>query len=104
VDRRRLSAVQFAEDGDAATTLTVAELAEQYSGVAFFIKPEFKFEQHTPAAGRDKFDHWFWGVVRQNWRLYGYSLAPRQAVFFIYSPHLGEHTAWDLPSSFRVVN
>ena len=66
--------IQFAEDGDASTTLSAAELAEQYSGVAFFLKPAFKFEQHTPATGRDTSEHWFWGVVRQNWRLYRDSL------------------------------
>lgn len=62
--------VRFPETGESAELLTHDELAAQYSGLAFFIRPRFRFDARTPETHRVRARHWFWSVVFQNWRLY----------------------------------
>jgi ATP-binding cassette subfamily C protein LapB len=66
--------VRFPENGESADVLTKEALAAIYAGVVFFIRPVFKFDPRTPDTGQVKSQHWFWGVVLQNWRLYRDSL------------------------------
>ena len=66
--------VRLPENHDTVVTLPLAELEAQYMGVAFFIKPKFRFEARAPQSGNQHSEHWFWGVVSQNWRLYRDSL------------------------------
>jgi ATP-binding cassette subfamily C protein LapB len=62
--------VRYPENGESADVLTCAELESQYSGVVFFVRPIFNFDARSPNQAQLKSQHWFWGVVFQNWRLY----------------------------------
>lgn len=51
--------------------LNGAELAKEYTGLVYFVRPLFRFEprSHEDVKADDK-RHWFWAVVFQNRRLY----------------------------------
>lgn len=66
--------VRFPEGGESGDVLPMEELQALYSGVVFFVKPVFRFDQRTPHTGQLTSRHWFWSVVLQNWRLYRDSL------------------------------
>jgi ATP-binding cassette subfamily C protein LapB len=66
--------VRFPENGESSDVLTREELDNLYAGIACFVRPIFKFDARTPDSGALKSQHWFWGVVFQNWRLYRDSL------------------------------
>jgi ATP-binding cassette, subfamily C, bacterial LapB len=51
------------ETGQGAVTLTRAELAERYEGVALFVRPHFRFDGRTPHVRPHASGHWFWGAV-----------------------------------------
>ena len=62
--------VRFPEGGENGETLSLDELEAQYSGVAIFVRPRFRFDERTPELGQVRGRHWFWSVVSDNWRLY----------------------------------
>ncbi|NBX20042.1 MAG: type I secretion system permease/ATPase, partial [Betaproteobacteria bacterium] len=66
--------VRFPESGESGDVISKEALESLFAGVAFFVRPVFKFDPRTPATGELKSKHWFWGVVFQNWRLYRDSL------------------------------
>ena len=66
--------VRFPENGESSDILTREALQALYAGVVFCVRPVFKFEARSPQTGTVTSEHWFWGVVRQNWRLYRDSL------------------------------
>lgn len=45
-------------------------LRAEYAGLAYFVKPLFRFEARARDAGKARSKHWFWAVVFENWRLY----------------------------------
>lgn len=52
------------------TPIEAQELNEQYTGLAYFIKPLFRFEQRADEGRNTDNRNWFWSVVFENWRLY----------------------------------
>jgi ATP-binding cassette subfamily C protein LapB len=66
--------VRLPENHDTVVEVARDELQSQYLGIAFFLKPKFRFEARAPENARPTNEHWFWGVVSQNWRLYRDSL------------------------------
>lgn len=56
--------------GGATLNLSQTDLAAQYTGLCFFIRPRFKFEARTPEVANPTQRHWFWGAIWDNWRLY----------------------------------
>jgi ATP-binding cassette subfamily C protein LapB len=62
--------VRFPESGESAQVLSHEALQAQYSGVACFIRPRFRFDARAPSMGEIRGRHWFWGTVFANWRLY----------------------------------
>ena len=66
--------VRFPEHGESSELLTREELEGLHSGVVCFVRPVFKFDPRSPDTGTLRSEHWFWGVVFQNWRLYRDSL------------------------------
>ncbi|MFO1264309.1 MAG: type I secretion system permease/ATPase [Rhodoferax sp.] len=66
--------VRFPENGESSDILSRDELEALYAGIACFVRPMYRFDPRTPASGQLKSEHWFWGVVFQNWRLYRDSL------------------------------
>jgi ATP-binding cassette, subfamily C, bacterial LapB len=58
------------DSGQGLVTLSRAELAARYSGVAIFVRPHFRFDQRTPEVGDIPQRHWFWGALAEQWRVY----------------------------------
>lgn len=56
--------------GDAEVMLSVEELQERYDGYLAVLKPKFRFDQRAPSVGDVKLQHWFWGVLSENGRIY----------------------------------
>lgn len=62
--------LQYPETG-ASTEHSIEDLQSEYSGMACFVQPLFKFDNRTSEAGRKKdTGHWFWQAVLDNRRLY----------------------------------
>ena len=62
--------VRFPEAGESADELSADELAALYTGLICFVRPRFRFEARAPQVKALKANHWFWGTVFENWRLY----------------------------------
>src|SRR3989344_523557 len=58
------------EIGDAEISLPLVELSRRYSGHAVIEKPKFRFDARTPAVGKVKLQHCFWGVLSENGPIY----------------------------------
>ena len=61
--------VQYPESQD-GVTVSAGELAQMYSGVMCFVRPQFRFEQRAQSGLQVKSEHWFWSAVLGNRRLY----------------------------------
>jgi len=68
-DQDKTCVVQYPEMGS-PTEISLAELLEDYAGLAYFIKPLYRFEARSQDAPKDDKRHWFWAVVFENRRLY----------------------------------
>jgi len=51
-------------------TISLADLAAQYTGYALITKQNFIFDARTPEVGRVKVRHWFWGTLAENKGIY----------------------------------
>ncbi|MDX9995046.1 MAG: type I secretion system permease/ATPase [Rhodocyclaceae bacterium] len=69
-DDGKSARVVFPELGDAAATVSRAELEARYAGMAIFARPEFRFDRRTPEVGRVARRHWFWGALTENLPVY----------------------------------
>jgi ATP-binding cassette subfamily C protein LapB len=56
--------------GEAEILLSVEELQSRYDGFMAVLKPKFHFDQRAPSIGNVKLQHWFWGVLSENGRIY----------------------------------
>ncbi|CAM3969040.1 type I secretion system permease/ATPase [Vibrio neonatus] len=56
--------------GFVATTVTLAELEEDYSGRYFLIKKQFRFDQRSPEILKTRKGHWFWGTLKESRSIY----------------------------------
>ncbi|HUG56862.1 MAG TPA: type I secretion system permease/ATPase [Candidimonas sp.] len=61
--------VQYPESGS-PVQVPAAELLADYTGLAYFVKPLFRFEARARETSKAKSKHWFWAVIFENWRLY----------------------------------
>ena len=66
----RRARVIFPELGDAETEVGLDGLQSSYSGRAIYARPRFRFDARGPEVKRQASRHWFWGVIRENRRLY----------------------------------
>jgi len=66
----RRARVIFPELGDAETEVSLDGLQDSYSGRAIYVRPRFHFDARGPEVGRQRSRHWFWGVIRENRKLY----------------------------------
>lgn len=69
-ERHKIATVIFPELGEATVEMPVSELAARYTGRAIYVRPKFRFDARTPVVTSSKRDHWFWGVISENRRLY----------------------------------
>jgi ATP-binding cassette, subfamily C, bacterial LapB len=69
-----LARVLLPETGQGSVSLSRAELAQRYTGVALFARPHFRFDTRAPAApGHGPVAgsrHWFWSAVLQQRFIY----------------------------------
>lgn len=69
-DDGQTARVVFPELGESEVALEKEKLAERYSGLAIFARPEFRFDARTPEVGKVRHRHWFWGTLADNAPLY----------------------------------
>lgn len=63
--------VIFPELAEAAIEVPLDELNAGYSGEAIYVRPKFRVDSASePGAKKQRDEHWFWGVIRENRRLY----------------------------------
>jgi len=62
--------VSFPESGAGSEVIGHDELAARYTGLAAFVRPQFRFEERAPGVGEVRARHWFWSAVFENRRLY----------------------------------
>ncbi|MDT0499606.1 MULTISPECIES: type I secretion system permease/ATPase [unclassified Halomonas] len=68
--KARKARVIFPELGDAETEVELDGLQSSYSGQAIYVRPRFHFDERGPEVTRQRSRHWFWGVIRENRKLY----------------------------------
>ncbi|QFT85328.1 Toxin RTX-I translocation ATP-binding protein [Halomonas sp. THAF12] len=68
--KARRARVIFPELGEAATEVDLDGLEASYSGQAIYVRPRFRFDARGPEVEHKRDRHWFWGVIRDNRRLY----------------------------------
>ncbi|GAD80767.1 type I secretion system permease/ATPase [Vibrio ezurae] len=56
--------------GFIATTVTLSELEQDYSGRYFLIKKQFRFDQRSPEILKTRKGHWFWGTLKESRSIY----------------------------------
>ena len=66
----RRAQVIFPELGDAVSEVSLDGLQASYSGQAIYVRPRFHFDARGPEVNRQRNRHWFWGVIRENRKLY----------------------------------
>lgn len=66
-----LAEVIYPELDDAAVEVSIEQLQARYAGHVIYCRPNFKLERKHAEFGTDRKRHWFWGIIRQNRRLYG---------------------------------
>ncbi|STR44883.1 type I secretion system permease/ATPase [Iodobacter fluviatilis] len=65
-----MARICFPETGESSELVDAESLAALHNGIVIFVRPKFRFEARAPEHGAVRSRHWFWGVVKDNWRLY----------------------------------
>lgn len=65
-----MATISYAELTESEVVIPLAELSGNYSGVAIFVRPRFKFERRVPELGEIRSRHWFWQTVYGGLPLY----------------------------------
>ncbi|TFH86737.1 type I secretion system permease/ATPase [Billgrantia azerbaijanica] len=68
--KARQAQVIFPELGDAISEVSLDGLQRSYSGQAIYVRPRFRFDARGPEVKEQRKRHWFWGVIRENRKLY----------------------------------
>ncbi|MDE1463593.1 type I secretion system permease/ATPase [Spartinivicinus poritis] len=58
------------EAGDAEKKVSIQILEQRYSGYAFFIKEQFRYDKRTAAHLQEEKGHWFWNTLKGSWKIY----------------------------------
>lgn len=62
--------ISHPELGAGAVEISAEELAQDYTGMACFVRPQFRFDARSPEVGKVRGRHWFWSAIFENRRLY----------------------------------
>jgi len=62
--------VLLPETGLGETELPLPELAQRYSGFAYFVRPKFRKDRQLDQHLRPEGANWFWGALFSSWRIY----------------------------------
>ena len=65
-ESQHFAQVVFPDLSPDAVTISLADLAAEYTGYALITKQNFMFDARTPEVGRVKVRHWFWGTLAEN--------------------------------------
>ncbi|PAU71275.1 type I secretion system permease/ATPase [Vreelandella alkaliphila] len=69
--KQQKAKVIFPELSEADTEISLDELHAGYSGEAIYVRPKFRADSTSePGVKKRRDQHWFWGVIRENRRLY----------------------------------
>ncbi|NDL71050.1 type I secretion system permease/ATPase [Vreelandella alkaliphila] len=69
--KQQKAKVIFPELSEADTEISLEELHAGYSGEAIYVRPKFRVDSASePSVKKRRDQHWFWGVIRENRRLY----------------------------------
>ncbi|CAH1043878.1 type I secretion system permease/ATPase [Halomonas sp. TD01] len=69
--KQQKAKVIFPELSEADTEVSLEELHAGYSGEAIYVRPKFRVDSASEPGVKKRGDqHWFWGVIRENRRLY----------------------------------
>lgn len=69
-DSQHFAQVVFPDLSPEPLTMSLADLATEYTGYALVTKQNFIFDARTPEVGRVKVRHWFWGTLAENKGIY----------------------------------
>jgi ATP-binding cassette subfamily C protein LapB len=58
-------------DTGGAQERSIEELKKEYAGHVILVRQELQFDSRTEHSAVPRVEHWFWGVVRQAWPIYG---------------------------------
>jgi ATP-binding cassette subfamily C protein LapB len=65
-----MARVLLPETGQGAISLSHQELAQRYTGVALFARPQFRFDTRTSGNAALPSRHWFWGALLEQRFIY----------------------------------
>ncbi len=65
-----LATVVYPELPDAPVQVGADELRGSYTGDAFYVRPQQRYDARTPTVRVGRHDHWFWGVIAESRPLY----------------------------------
>lgn len=69
--KQQKARVIFPELSEADIEVSLEELYSAYSGEAIYVRPKFRVDSSSePGVKKSRNQHWFWGVIRENRRLY----------------------------------
>lgn len=69
-ETQHFAQVVFPDVSSETITMSVADLAGEYTGYALITKQTFLFDARTPEVGRVTVRHWFWGTLAENKGIY----------------------------------
>ncbi|HSI44989.1 MAG TPA: type I secretion system permease/ATPase [Methylophilus sp.] len=69
-DSHHFAQVVFPDLSPEPVTMSLADLAAEYTGYALVTKQSHIFDARTPEVGRVKIRHWFWGTIAENKGIY----------------------------------
>lgn len=67
---RNIAAVIFPELSDAEVQISLEELAQRGLGYLIVVKRKYTFDKRAPGSGKVRLQHWFWGSIAENSRIY----------------------------------
>jgi len=67
---RNQAGVIFPELGEAEVMMPLDELTERSLGYVIVAKLKYVFDQRAPSVGKVRLQHWFWGSLAENSRIY----------------------------------
>ena len=62
--------ISHPELGASAVEMDADLLQEDYTGLACFVRPQFRFDARAPEVVKVRSRHWFWAAIAENRRLY----------------------------------
>ncbi len=64
------ASVVFPVLGESVVEVSIAKLEARYTGWVIYARPRFRFDARTADVEKERQQHWFWGAIADNRRLY----------------------------------